>query len=73
MLATELLRALAREEDRRRGGQVGWAAQVGCTVLGCGWLPGKLQVRFLSSVFYLFLFCFVLFYLIATEFKFKQI
>ena len=36
-LATELLRALAREEDRRRGGQVGWAAQVGCTVLGCGW------------------------------------
>ena len=25
-LATELLRALAREQDRRRGGQVGWAA-----------------------------------------------
>ena len=43
VLATELLRALAREEDRRRGGQVGWAAQVGCTVLGCGWLPGKLR------------------------------
>ena len=41
--STQLLRALAREEDRRRGGQVGWAAQLGCTVLGCGWLPGKLR------------------------------
>ena len=22
---------------QEKGGQVGWAAQVGCTVLGCGW------------------------------------
>ena len=53
---------------QEKGGQVGWAAQVGCTVLGCGWLPGKLQVRFLSSVFYFcflfFLFSVVCFYLV---------
>ena len=46
---------------------VGWAAGGA----GPGGLRGELQVSFLSSLL-LFLFNFV-FYLIATEFKFKQI
>ena len=71
--STQLLRALAREEDRRRGGQVGWAAQVGCTVLGCGWLLGKVQV--ISVLYFSVLFCFylILLPLFSNLNKFKTV
>ena len=47
-----------------------WLARAS-TVLG---RPAGCQVKSgMLCSFYLFLFCFVLFYLIATEFKFKQI
>ena len=55
-LATELLRCEGRKKTRGRR----WAgpAQVGCTVLGCGWLLGKVQV--ISVLYFSVLFCFYL-------------
>ena len=62
VLATELLRALAREEDRRRGGQVGWAAG------GAG--PGKWrQVGGPGGLLSLSLFLFTVFYFCSVLFN----
>jgi len=65
--------ASVRGEEEDKGRRWAGPAQVGCTVLGCGWLLGKVQV--ISVLYFSVLFCFylILLPLFSNLNKFKTV
>ena len=65
--------ASVRGEEEDKGRRWAGPAQVGCTVLGCGWLLGKVQV--ISVLYFSVLFCFylILLPLFSNLSKFKTV